>query len=96
MAVMDCATTSRTIAQQIQSISHHLVSACTIRDRLQQSGMSTRCPLLRLSLTRNHRMTWTTEYNGIDTVFTDESRFCLKHHDGRNRVERHNGERLLN
>ncbi|GFV75093.1 transposable element Tcb1 transposase [Trichonephila clavipes] len=35
--------------------------------------------------------------NGIDDiVFNDESRFCLQYHDGRVRVWRHRGERLLN
>ncbi|GFV57354.1 hypothetical protein TNCV_3285821 [Trichonephila clavipes] len=34
MTVMDFAATSRTILQQIQSITHHSVSACTIRRRL--------------------------------------------------------------
>ncbi|GFY33274.1 transposable element Tcb1 transposase [Trichonephila clavipes] len=28
--------------------------------------------------------------------FTDKSHFCLQHHDGRLRVWRHRGERLLN
>ncbi|GFS86901.1 transposable element Tcb1 transposase [Trichonephila clavipes] len=46
--VMDRATTSRTIAQQIQSVAYDSVSSCTIRRHLQQSGMSARCPLLRL------------------------------------------------
>ncbi|GFX31903.1 transposable element Tc3 transposase [Trichonephila clavipes] len=65
--------------------------------------MSTRRPLLRLPLTENdrylrhqwchERQTWTTEWNGI--VFTDESRFCLQDHDGRIRVWRHRGEKLL-
>ncbi|GFW62920.1 transposable element Tcb1 transposase [Trichonephila clavipes] len=65
--------------------------------------MSARRPLLHLPLTGNHRrlhrqwcnerLTWTTEW---DIVFTDESRFCLQHHDGRIRVWRHHGERLLN
>ncbi|GFS90985.1 transposable element Tcb2 transposase [Trichonephila clavipes] len=40
MAVMDRAATSGTIAQQIQSVAHHSVSACTIRGRVQKSGMS--------------------------------------------------------
>ncbi|GFV40137.1 transposable element Tcb1 transposase [Trichonephila clavipes] len=66
--------------------------------------MSARLPLLRLHLTGNHRhlrrqwcderRTWTTEWN--DIVFTGEYRFCLQHHDGRIRVWRHRGERLLN
>ncbi|GFS76925.1 transposable element Tcb1 transposase [Trichonephila clavipes] len=40
------------------------------------------------------RRIWTTEWN--DIVFTDESRFCLQHHDSRIRVWRHRSERLLN
>ncbi|GFX71007.1 hypothetical protein TNCV_2706101 [Trichonephila clavipes] len=39
----------------IQSVTHHSVSARTIRHRLQLSGMSARCPLLRLTLTGNNR-----------------------------------------
>ncbi|GFS71546.1 transposable element Tcb1 transposase [Trichonephila clavipes] len=31
-----------------------------------------------------------------EVVFTDESRICLQHHDGRIRVGRHRGERMLN
>ncbi|GFV95710.1 transposable element Tcb1 transposase [Trichonephila clavipes] len=34
------------------------------------------------------------EWNEV--VFTDESRICLQHHDGRIRVWKHRGERLLN
>ncbi|GFU11984.1 transposable element Tcb1 transposase [Trichonephila clavipes] len=55
MVVMDRAATLRTAAQHIQSVKHHLMSARTIRRRLQQSGMSTRHPLLRLPLTGNHK-----------------------------------------
>ncbi|GFV03038.1 transposable element Tcb2 transposase [Trichonephila clavipes] len=31
-----------------------------------------------------------------EVVFTDESRICLQHHDGRIRVWKHRGERMLN
>ncbi|GFV99199.1 uncharacterized protein TNCV_1511721 [Trichonephila clavipes] len=37
---------------------------------------------------------WVAEWNEI--VFTDESRICLQHPDGRIRVWRHRGERMLN
>ncbi|GFW91543.1 transposable element Tc3 transposase [Trichonephila clavipes] len=37
---------------------------------------------------------WVVEWNEV--VFTDESRICLQHHDGRIRVWRHRGERMLN
>ncbi|GFW32483.1 transposable element Tc1 transposase [Trichonephila clavipes] len=72
MVVMDRESTSRTIAQQIQSVTHHSVFNSTIRRRLQQSGMSARRPVLRLHLTVSHkclchqwcdqRWTWTTEW----------------------------------
>ncbi|GFV15820.1 transposable element Tcb1 transposase [Trichonephila clavipes] len=52
MAVRDHSVASRTVAQHIESVTHHSVSARTIRRRLQQSGMSARCPLLGLPLHR--------------------------------------------
>ncbi|GFX72252.1 transposable element Tcb1 transposase [Trichonephila clavipes] len=75
MTVTNRSVASRTVAQHIESVTHHSMSARTIRRRLQQSGLSARRPLL---------------------VFTDESRICLQHHDGRIRVWRHRGERMLN
>ncbi|GFX39541.1 transposable element Tcb1 transposase [Trichonephila clavipes] len=104
MTVIGRSVTSRTVAQHIESVTHHSVSAFTIRRRLQQSGLSARRPLLGLPLTQNHRRfcrqwcderrMWVTEWN--EAVFTDESRICLQHHDGRIRVWRHRGERMLN
>ncbi|GFU68205.1 transposable element Tcb1 transposase [Trichonephila clavipes] len=35
---------------------------------------------------------WAAEWNEV--VFTDESRICLQHHDGRIQVWRHRGERI--
>ncbi|GFV74653.1 transposable element Tcb1 transposase [Trichonephila clavipes] len=80
------------------------MSARTIQRRLQQSGLSARRPLLGLPLKQNHRCLrrqwcderrmWVAEWNKV--VFTDESRICLQHHDGRIRVRRHRGERMLN
>ncbi|GFV95711.1 transposable element Tcb1 transposase [Trichonephila clavipes] len=55
MAVTDRSVTSRTVVQNIESVTHHSVSARTIRRRLQQSGLSARRPLLGLPLTQNHR-----------------------------------------
>ncbi|GFS77440.1 transposable element Tcb1 transposase [Trichonephila clavipes] len=104
MAVTDRSVTSRTVTQHIESVTLHSVSARTIRRRLQQSGLSARRPLLGLPLTQNHRRLrrqwcderriWVAEW--IEVVFTDESRICLQHHDGRIRVWRHRGERMLN
>ncbi|GFV77078.1 transposable element Tc1 transposase [Trichonephila clavipes] len=55
MAIMDRAATSRTLAKQIQSVTHVSVSAWTIRHPLQHNGMSARHPIFRLLLTGNHR-----------------------------------------
>ncbi|GFX33137.1 transposable element Tcb1 transposase [Trichonephila clavipes] len=104
MTVMDCAATSRTTAQQIQSVAHHSVSSRTFRHRLKKSGISSRCPLLRLPMTESHkhlyrhwydkRRTWTTEWS--DVVFTEVSRLSLQHHDGWFLIWRNRGEKLLN
>ncbi|GFX61813.1 HTH_38 domain-containing protein [Trichonephila clavipes] len=59
MAVTDRSVTSRTVAQHIESVTHHLVSARIIRRRLQQSGLSARRPLLGLPLTQNHNVSAT-------------------------------------
>ncbi|GFX32076.1 transposable element Tcb1 transposase [Trichonephila clavipes] len=55
MAVTDRSITSRIIAQHFESVTHHSVSARTIRRHLQQSGLSERRPLFDLPLTQNHR-----------------------------------------
>ncbi|GFU82829.1 transposable element Tcb1 transposase [Trichonephila clavipes] len=104
MAVTDHSVTSRTVAQHIESVTHHAVSVRTIRCRLQQSGLSARRSLLGLPLTQNHRRLrhqwcderrmWVVEWNEV--VFTDESRICLQHHDARIRVWIHCGEKMLN
>ncbi|GFV55223.1 transposable element Tcb1 transposase [Trichonephila clavipes] len=104
MAMTDLSVTSGIVAKHIESITHHSVYVRTIRRRLKQSGLSARRPLLGLPLTQNHRRLrrqwcderrmWAAEWNEV--VFTDESRICLQHHDGRNRVWRHHGNRMLN
>ncbi|GFW30956.1 transposable element Tcb1 transposase [Trichonephila clavipes] len=55
MAVTNRSVTSLTIAQHIESITHHSVSSGIIRRRLMQSGLPARCPLPGLPLTQNHR-----------------------------------------
>ncbi|GFW35815.1 transposable element Tcb1 transposase [Trichonephila clavipes] len=94
MTVTDRSVTSRTVAQHIESATHHSVFARTIRRRLQQSGLSARRPLLSPPLTQNHRRLrrqwcderrmWAAEWNEV--ILTDESRICLQHHDGWIRV----------
>ncbi|GFX73124.1 transposable element Tcb1 transposase [Trichonephila clavipes] len=104
LAATDRSVTSRTIAHHIESVTHHSVSARTIRRRLQQSGLSARRPLLNLPLTHkgrrirrqwcDERRMWAVEWNEV--VYTDESRICLQRHNGRIRVWRHRGQRMLN
>ncbi|GFV15200.1 transposable element Tcb1 transposase [Trichonephila clavipes] len=103
MAVRDRSVTSRIIAQHIESVTHHSVSARTIRRRLQQIVLSTKRQLLGLPLAQNQRplrrqwcderRIWAAEWNEV--VFTDESRIYLLHLDGRIRVWRHREERML-
>ncbi|GFT07618.1 storkhead-box protein 1 [Trichonephila clavipes] len=80
------------------------LSARTIRHGLQLSDLSARRPLLGLHLTQSHRRLrrqwcderrmWVAEWNEV--VCTEESCICLQHHDGRIRVWRHHGKRMLN
>ncbi|GFW13776.1 transposable element Tcb1 transposase [Trichonephila clavipes] len=51
MAVTDRSVTSRTVAQHIEFVMHHSVSARTIQRSLKQSGLSARRSLLGLHLT---------------------------------------------
>ncbi|GFT19261.1 transposable element Tcb1 transposase [Trichonephila clavipes] len=104
MAVTDRSVISRTVAQHIESVTHYSVFARTIRRRLQQSGLSSRPSLLDPPLTQNHRRLrrqwcderrmWALSWNAI--FFSEESRICLQHHDGRSRFWRHRGGRMLN
>ncbi|GFY11558.1 transposable element Tcb1 transposase [Trichonephila clavipes] len=84
MALTDRSVTSRTIAQHIESVTHHSMSSRTIRRRLQQSGLSVRRPLLGIPLAQNHRRLrhqrcgerrmWAAEWNEV--VYTDKSSVC--------------------
>ncbi|GFV42343.1 transposable element Tcb1 transposase [Trichonephila clavipes] len=78
----DRSVTSRTIVQNIQSATHHSVSARTIRRRLHQSGLPQNVHIAWFTLDANHRRLrrqwrderrmWAAEWNEV--VFTDESR----------------------
>ncbi|GFX54342.1 transposable element Tcb1 transposase [Trichonephila clavipes] len=48
MSVTDLSVTSRTVAQHIESVTNHSMSARTIRRRLQQNGLSARLVLHRI------------------------------------------------
>ncbi|GFX79152.1 transposable element Tcb1 transposase [Trichonephila clavipes] len=93
-AVTHRSVTSRTIAQHIESVTHHSVQAVHSMLFTAEWSVRKRRPLLRSTLTQNHRRLrhqwcderrmWSAEWNEV--VFTDESRICLQHHDGRIRV----------
>ncbi|GFY23267.1 transposable element Tcb1 transposase [Trichonephila clavipes] len=60
----------------------------------QRVGRNRICHRWRQEETSDEWGTGTIQWNAI--VFSNESRFCLQLHDGRIRVGRHRGERLLN
>ncbi|GFV27248.1 transposable element Tc1 transposase [Trichonephila clavipes] len=104
MAVTGRSVTSRTVAQHIESVTHHSVSVRTIRRRFTAECSVRKTSIAWSTLDAEPQMSprqWcderrmrVAEWNEI--VFTDESRICLQHHDGRIRVWRHHGERMLN
>ncbi|GFX43756.1 hypothetical protein TNCV_4110351 [Trichonephila clavipes] len=64
---MDRVATSRT--QQTQSVTYHSMSSRTIRRRLQLSGKSARCPLLRVGNHRRLRHQWYDDINsGLERI----------------------------
>ncbi|GFV36035.1 transposable element Tc3 transposase [Trichonephila clavipes] len=98
VAYRDCGLSFRRVRRT------NVVDRINLSALLHQSGLSARRPLLGLPLTQNHRhlrhqwcderKMWVAEWNEV--VFTDESRICLQHQNGRIRVWRYRGERMLN
>ncbi|GFU14617.1 transposable element Tcb1 transposase [Trichonephila clavipes] len=97
IAVKDHSVTSRTIAQHIESVTHHSVPFTAewsvLKMSIALSTLDAEPQTLPPLMVRERRM-WAAEWNEV--VFTDESRICLQHHDGRIRVWRHREERMLN
>ncbi|GFS25634.1 transposable element Tcb1 transposase [Elysia marginata] len=78
------------------------ISANTVRRRLSTSGRGARRPYIGPTLTQRHRhqrTLWAQKHAAWDriqwrsVVFSDESRLCIDHADGRVRVWRRSGER---
>ena len=94
-------TTTRRIRQQ-RGAGGIPFSVQTIRNRLHAAGLKSRVPHKKLCLSQRHRaarlqfarnhVKWNRQQWRMVT-FSDESRFCLRHIDGRLRVWRRNGER---
>jgi len=80
------------------------ISCQTVRRRLHEFGLNARRPAVRQRLTPAHKaarlafcrrhVRWTRQ-QWANVLFSDESRFSLHHNDGRIRVWRRPGERLL-
>ena len=81
------------------------MSTQTVRNRLKAYQLKARRPYtgtILLRRHRNNRRNWTRvhrrwalrQWNNV--LFSDESRFCLQHGDGRRRVWRRRGERFAN
>lgn len=102
-ALRDRGVTSNVVSRRLENIRGTRVSGRTVRRRLREQGLMSRrpaaCPALlaahraqRLAFARDHR-----DFNDEDwgcVLFTDESRFCLRSPDGRERVWRRQGERF--
>ena len=102
-ALRDRGVTSTVINHRLENVRATRVCARTVRRRLHEQGLVSRrpaaCPALlaanraqRLNFAREHR-DWNDEEWGC-VLFTDESRFCLRSPDGRERVWRRRGERF--
>ena len=89
-------------AREIRGRHNDRISAQTVRNRLRRFGLRARRPYRGTILNRHRRaarLQWVTQRLGWRArnwgriLFTDESRFCLSHGDGRIRVWRRRGER---
>jgi transposase len=94
-------TTAVRARNELQEVRSVAVSERTVRKRLEEHGLSARTLAHCLLLTREHRVArlliahehrnWGIEEWGR-ILFTDESRFCLRSPDGRQRVWRSTGQ----
>ena len=89
-------------SRQTRGLNNRRISVDTVRRRLRNAGLRARRPYCGTKLTRRHRaerLRWCrNNVNGrlrdwYDMLFSDESRFCVDHADGRFRVYRRTGER---
>lgn len=90
------------IRNELQHVRNVNISERTVRRRLNEANLFCRRPATGPELTREHRVArlrfarehrhWT-ENEWANVLFTDESRYCLRSSDGRERVWRRRGER---
>jgi len=97
-------TTAVEARQRLLQVRNVNVSSRTVRRRLSEAGLQARRPAIgpelqprhrtaRLNFARNH-INWSQQDWG-NVLFSDESRFCLRAPDGRERVWRRKGERFI-
>ena len=101
-ALRERTANSETIRGRLRAATQNNISARTVQRRLREQGLRSRRPAVRIRLTAAHRrrrLAWCrahvrwTRAQWSQVLFTDESRFTLSFHDGRNRVWRRTGER---
>ncbi|GFR83663.1 transposable element Tc1 transposase [Elysia marginata] len=89
-------------SRQTRGRNNQRISANTVRTRLSTSGLRARRPYIGPILTQRHRQQrtlWAQEHVAWDpvqrqsVVFSDKSRFCIAHADGRVRLWRRSRER---
>lgn len=100
----DRRVTSVQMKNELEEVRQVQVSDRTIRRRLFDIGLRARRPATGPELLRNHRVErlryareheyWGNE-EWSNILFTDESRFCLRSPDGRERIYRRTGERFF-
>lgn len=99
----DRSLTSNVLATRLLETRRTQISSRTVRMILHEGGLSShkpaRCPSLtaahrvnRMRFAENHRNLTIVQWSSV--MFSDESRFCLRSPDGRERVRRRPGERF--
>lgn len=97
-------TTASTIRRRLRVATNTDINEQTVRNRLHDQTLHARRQLGRILLTPRHmmaRLAWSTRHlrwnrqQWAQVLFSDESRFSLEHDDGRTRVWRRPGERMI-
>lgn len=101
LAFRDRHMPTRRVAAAFHNVEGRPITGASIYRRIRSFGLRSYRPHLVLPLTAEHRrqrlewcrerLNWDLEWNTV--VFSDESRFCLGSHDGRQMVRRLRGER---
>ena len=101
-ALRDRSLNATILRGMLRRATHTNISVQTVRRRLHEQNLHARRPAVRPRLTQAHRLrrlAWArqhvrwTRQQWASVLFTDESRFTMSFHDGRNRVWRRRGER---